>query len=62
MDAIYAILALKAVPRILLELLVTERKTTVVLVNLKNYNLELCTNLCELAGVLNLLVQLKSEI
>ena len=43
------------VPRILFELLVTERETTVVLVDVENNNFDVGANLSEFRGVLNLL-------
>ena len=46
---------LEYIPRILLELLVTEAQATVVSVNLKNLNVEHGTDLCELRGMLDLL-------
>ena len=40
--------SLELVPWVLLKLLVTERKTTVLLVDVENLNLDLCANLNEL--------------
>ena len=48
-------LCLKRFPRIVFELLVTEAKTTVFLIDVENYNVHLSANLSEFRGVLNLL-------
>ena len=47
--------SLKYIPGVLFQLLVSERETTVLLVNLQHDNIDGGTNLSELAGVLNLL-------
>jgi hypothetical protein len=54
-DATHGVDSLKVVPGIVLELLVAKAQTTVVLVNLKNNNLDVGTNLSELAWVLDFL-------
>ena len=46
---------LEYIPRILLELLVAKREATLLLVYLEHLNVDVGTNLSELAGVLNLL-------
>ena len=47
-DRTNGVLLLEYIPRIVLKLLVTERETTVLLVDVENDNLDLCTYLCEL--------------
>ena len=54
-DAVLSEYCLEYVPRILLQLLVAERETTVGLVDLQYANLDFGTNLSELTGVLDLL-------
>ena len=54
-DATHGVNSLKVVPRIVLKLLVTKAQAAVILVNLKNNNVDVGTNLSELAWVLNLL-------
>ena len=46
---------LEVVPRIVLKLLVAEAETTVFLVDFENLNIDVCTDLCELRWMLNLL-------
>ena len=48
MDRTWSVDCLVSVPRILIKLLVTERKTTVFLVDVENYNVDRCTYLSEL--------------
>ncbi len=55
MDRTYSEYSLEDIPRILLELLVTEAETTVLLVDIENDNINVSTNLSELAGMLDLL-------
>ena len=47
-DRTNGVLLLEYIPRIVLELLVTERETTVLLVDVENDNVDLCTYLGEL--------------
>ena len=47
-DRTNGILSLEYIPRIILELLVAERQTTVLLVDIENDYLDLCTYLSEL--------------
>ena len=54
-DRVNAKLGLKLCPRILLKLFVTEAETAVLLINVKNNNLNLRSNLRELVGVFDFL-------
>ena len=47
-DRTNGVLSLKYIPRILLELLVAKAQTTVLLVDIQNDNVDLCTYLSEL--------------
>ena len=47
-DRTNGVLLLECIPRIVLKLLVTERETAVLLVDVENDNVDLCTNLSEL--------------
>ena len=48
MDRTNGVLLLEYIPRIVLELLVAERETAVLLVDVENDNVDLSTNLSEL--------------
>ena len=54
-DRTNGVLLLEYIPRIVLQLLVAKAETTVLLVDIQNDNVNLCTNLSELRRMLNLL-------
>ena len=51
----YSVNSLEYIPRIIFQLLVAEAQTTVLLVDIENYNVDACTYLSELRRMLNLL-------